>query len=64
MAHFKIDPVNRIEGHLGIKVNYNPGAGNTGVVNFSKFMGQMWRGFETIMPGRDPRDAPIICQRI
>jgi len=55
----KIDPITRIEGHLGVEVEIEGGV----VVN-AKSMGMMFRGLELIMQGRDPRDAQQIMQRI
>lgn len=55
----KIDPITRIEGHLGIEVEVEGGV----VVN-AKSMGMMFRGLELIMQGRDPRDAQQIMQRV
>ena len=56
-----IDPVNRIEGHLKVIVT----ADNiTGKVTDASCTGNLFRGFELIMNRRDPRDAPVICQRI
>jgi hydrogenase large subunit len=54
-----IDPITRIEGHLGVEVDVNGGH-----VTEAKTQGTMFRGFERIVLGRDPRDAPIILQRI
>jgi len=54
-----IDPITRIEGHLRIDCEVDGGK----VVN-SWSSGQMWRGIETILQGRDPRDAWIFAQRI
>jgi hydrogenase large subunit len=54
-----IDPITRIEGHLRIDVEVDGG-----VVRNSWSSGQMWRGIETILTGRDPRDAWIFTQRI
>ncbi len=54
-----IDPITRIEGHLRIDVEVDGGA-----VTDSWSSGQMWRGIETILQGRDPRDAWIFTQRI
>ncbi len=54
-----IDPVTRIEGHLGVEVQVEGG-----VVIDAKSMGMMFRGLELIMHGRDPRDAQQIMQRI
>jgi len=54
-----IDPITRIEGHLRIDVTVDGGK-----VTDSWSSGQMWRGIETILEGRDPRDAWIFTQRI
>jgi len=62
MAILKIDPLNRIEGHVKVEVNIN----GTGVVapGDVKVAGTMFRGFENIMAKRDPRDVPVLIQRI
>jgi len=54
-----IDPVTRIEGHLRIDCDIRDGK----VVD-AWSSGQMWRGIETILSGRDPRDAWLYTQRI
>ena len=54
-----IDPVTRIEGHLKAEVEVK-----NGKVVDAKMFGGMFRGFETILKGRDPRDASQIVQRI
>jgi len=54
-----IDPVTRIEGHLGIEVELDGGK----VVD-ARCKGTMFRGFEIILKGRDPRDAIHLTQRI
>ncbi len=54
-----VDPVTRIEGHLRIDCEVE-----NGEVTNSWSSGQMWRGIETILKGRDPRDAWIFAQRI
>lgn len=54
-----IDPVTRIEGHLRVDVEVNDGR-----VSKAWASGQMWRGVENILTGRDPRDAWAITQRI
>lgn len=54
-----VDPVTRIEGHLKAEVKVEDGK----VVD-ARLTGGMYRGFETIMKGRDPRDASQITQRI
>ncbi len=53
-----IDPVTRIEGHLRIDVETD-----NGKVTKAWSSGQMWRGIETILVGRDPREAWIFAQR-
>jgi len=60
MPTITIDPVNRIEGHLKVTVEVN----TSGVVQDAKCTGNLFRGFELIMNRRDPRDAPVIVQRI
>ena len=54
-----VDPITRIEGHLRIDVEVDRGK-----VQNSWSSGQMWRGIEKILEGRDPRDAWIYTQRI
>ena len=54
-----VDPVTRIEGHLRIDVEVN----DEGKVAKSWSSGQMWRGIETILKGRDPREAWLFTQR-
>lgn len=54
-----IDPVTRIEGHLKVEVEVDGGK----VIN-AWTSGTLFRGFELIMKGRDPRDAQQIMQRI
>ncbi len=54
-----IDPVTRIEGHLRVDVEVDGGT-----VRDAWSSGTMWRGIETILSGRDPRDAWVFTQRI
>jgi hydrogenase large subunit len=54
-----IDPVTRIEGHLKAEVIVE-----NGKVVDAYMSGGMFRGFENILKGRDPRDASQITQRI
>jgi hydrogenase large subunit len=53
-----VDPITRIEGHLRIDVEVDGGS-----VKNSWSSGQMFRGIETILKGRDPRDAWLFTQR-
>ena len=59
MATIKIDPMTRIEGHLSIEVTVDGG-----VITDAKSSGTMFRGFENILLGRSPLDAPHLTQRI
>ena len=61
MATILIDPLTRIEGHSKWVVEVNT---SNGAVLSAKGSGTMFRGFENILNGRDPRDAPVITQRI
>jgi hydrogenase large subunit len=53
-----VDPITRIEGHLRIDVEVDGGK-----VRNSWSSGQMFRGIERILQGRDPRDAWLFTQR-
>jgi hydrogenase large subunit len=54
-----VDPVTRIEGHLRIDCEVD-----NGKITNAWSSGQMWRGIELILQGRDPRDAWVFTQRI
>jgi len=56
----EVDPVSRIEGHLGVKVRV--GAGN--VIVDANAHGNLWRGFENFLLGRAANDAITFVQRI
>ena len=58
MTRIVVDPITRIEGHLRIDVEVEGG-----VVRNSWSSGQMFRGIEIILKGRDPRDAWLFTQR-
>ena len=58
MSRITVDPITRIEGHLRIDVEVNGGH-----VQDSWSSGQMFRGIEEILKGRDPRDAWLFTQR-
>lgn len=53
-----VDPLTRIEGHLGIEAVVDGGK-----VVEAKCAGTLYRGFEQILVGRDPLDAVQITQR-
>lgn len=58
-----IDPITRIEGHLKVDVEVDTVDGVQQVTNV-KTCGTLFRGFEKVLEGRDPRDAAIITSRI
>ena len=53
-----IDPVTRIEGHLKIDVELEDGK-----VKDAWSSGTMYRGFEKMLEGKDPRDASYVTSR-
>ncbi|HOI83060.1 MAG TPA: nickel-dependent hydrogenase large subunit, partial [Campylobacterales bacterium] len=58
--HVVIDPITRIEGHLRVEVVIDDS--NKIVDAYSS--STMFRGIETILKGRDPRDAGLLAMRI
>ena len=58
-----VDPVTRIEGHLKAEIAVDTVGGVQQIVQV-KTVGTLFRGFEKLLEGRDPRDAPIITSRI
>jgi len=59
MVRIVIDPVTRIEGHLKVEATIDGGE-----VKEAKCSGVLFRGFELILKGRDPRDAQRLTQRV
>ncbi len=59
MTKIIIDPVTRIEGHLKVETIVEGGE-----VKDAMCSGMLFRGFEKILEGRDPRDAQLITERI
>ncbi|MFP3952584.1 MAG: nickel-dependent hydrogenase large subunit [Candidatus Bipolaricaulota bacterium] len=59
MKQITIDPVTRIEGHLKIETEVEGKE-----VKSARSSGTLFRGFEQILSGRDPRDAQRITQRV
>ncbi|UCG72919.1 MAG: nickel-dependent hydrogenase large subunit [Chromatiales bacterium] len=55
-----VDPICRIEGHLRIEVNLD----EANTIRNAVSTGNMWRGLEVILKGRDPRDAWAFTERI
>ena len=56
----EVDPISRIEGHLGVKLKTN----GAGIVTEADVHGNLWRGFENFLLGRNPNDAITFVQRI
>lgn len=54
-----VDPVSRIEGHMKIEIEIDQGQ-----ITDAKVSGTLFRGFENILEGRVPDDAPLLTQRI
>lgn len=61
MTKVILDPVTRIEGHLKIEVDVDDA---TRQVTSAKCTGTLFRGFETIVLNRDPRDCPPILSAV
>jgi Ni,Fe-hydrogenase I large subunit len=59
MSKIVIDPITRIEGHLSVELDVEAGR-----VKSARVRGDMFRGFEQILIGRNPFDAVQIAQRI
>lgn len=59
MSKIIIDPITRIEGHLSVELEVSGGK-----VADARIRGDMFRGFEKILVGRNPVDAVQITQRI
>jgi len=58
-----IDPVTRIEGHLKVDIAVDT-VGGVQQVTDVRTIGTLFRGFEKLLEGRDPRDAALITSRI
>lgn len=57
----EVDPISRIEGHLGVKLHVDD---TTGRVTSADAHGNLWRGFENFLIGREVNDAITFTQRI
>ncbi|MRR52457.1 MAG: hypothetical protein EG825_16390, partial [Rhodocyclaceae bacterium] len=56
----EVDPISRIEGHLGVKVQTD----GSGSIVEADVHGNLWRGFENFLLGREVNDAITFTQRI
>lgn len=54
-----LDPLTRVEGHLAVKTQIENGR-----VTAAFVAGEMFRGFEVFLRGRDPLDAQHVTQRV
>jgi uptake hydrogenase large subunit len=59
MKTIDLSPIARIEGHLDFEVDVDGGK-----VEDARAIGALYRGFETILKGKDPMDALVITPRI
>lgn len=59
MARSTVDPITRIEGHLGIEMEVEDGR-----VSEAWVSGGLFRGMEHALKGRTPYDAALVAQRI
>lgn len=59
MATITIDPATRLEGHLKVQLT---SSGTT--VTSAQSSGMMFRGFENLLLGKNPRDAVAVTQRV
>ena len=55
-----VDPITRIEGHLRIEVEVD----ENNIIQKAYSSSTLWRGLETIVKNRDPRDVGFLIQRI
>ena len=58
--HLIVDPITRIEGHLRVEAIID----DNNVITDAYTSSTMFRGIETILKGRDPRDAGLLSMRI
>jgi hydrogenase large subunit len=56
-----LDPVTRLEGHLRVQVQRDDASGTIASAHST---GTLFRGFEVLLKGKDPRDAIHVTQRI
>jgi len=60
MTEITIEPITRIEGHLGVHVDIDQ---ETRRIRDAHAYSPMFRGFEIILEGREPSEAIMITQR-
>ncbi|GAB4281382.1 MAG: hypothetical protein Kow0056_16680 [Coriobacteriia bacterium] len=60
MATYEVDPISRIEGHLGVTLTVN----GSSTITEADVHANLWRGFENFLIGREINDAITFTQRI
>jgi hydrogenase large subunit len=61
MSTVTLDPVTRLEGHIKISVERDD---QSGKITSAQSSGMLFRGFEILLQGKDPRDAVHVTQRV
>lgn len=61
---YDVDPISRIEGHLGVKVTVDSASVPANQITEANAHGNLWRGFENFLIGRRANDAITFTQRI
>ncbi len=59
MSRLVVGPFNRVEGDLEVRLEIGDG-----IVNEARVVAPLYRGFEQMLQGKDPRDALVISPRI
>ena len=59
MSRRVVGPFNRVEGDLEVQLEVDEG-----VVQSARVVSSLYRGFEQILHGKDPRDALVYAPRI
>lgn len=60
MVKVTVDPLTRIEGHMRVSAEVDA----NGIITSAQSGGMLFRGFERMLQGKDPRDASLHVARI
>ncbi|MDR0767449.1 MAG: nickel-dependent hydrogenase large subunit [Methanosarcinales archaeon] len=60
MVRITVDPLTRIEGHMRVSAEVDA----NGIITSAQSGGTLFRGFERMLQGKDPRDASLHISRI
>ncbi|WNY28497.1 Periplasmic [NiFe] hydrogenase large subunit [Methanimicrococcus stummii] len=60
MVKVTVDPLTRIEGHMRVSAEVD----SNGIITSAQSGGMLFRGFERMLQGKDPRDASLHVARI